>query len=82
MGSPRQVRISEYEVHSGFFSLLLIPATISAQDDSRCFRTDPSIAFSFPIPGHHIYNQTKYLSLMKKMLKPGGEIIMIDFHKK
>jgi arsenite methyltransferase len=31
---------------------------------------------------HHVENQTKYLSLMKKMLKPGGEIIMIDFHKK
>jgi len=31
---------------------------------------------------HHIENQTKYLSLMKKMLKPGGEIVMIDFHKK
>jgi cyclopropane fatty-acyl-phospholipid synthase-like methyltransferase len=31
---------------------------------------------------HHVENQTKYLSLMKKMLKPGGEIVMIDFHKK
>jgi arsenite methyltransferase len=31
---------------------------------------------------HHIENQTKYLSLMKKILKPGGEIIMIDFRKK
>ena len=31
---------------------------------------------------HHVENQTKYLSLMKKMLKPGGEVIMIDFHKK
>lgn len=31
---------------------------------------------------HHIENQSKYLSLIKKMLKPGGEIIMIDFHKK
>jgi len=31
---------------------------------------------------HHVDNQTKYLSLMKKMLKPGGEIVMIDFHKK
>jgi ubiquinone/menaquinone biosynthesis C-methylase UbiE len=30
---------------------------------------------------HHVKNQTKYLSLMKKMLKPGGEIVMIDFHK-
>jgi len=31
---------------------------------------------------HHVDNQTKYLSLMKKMLKPSGEIVMIDFHKK
>jgi arsenite methyltransferase len=31
---------------------------------------------------HHVENQLKYLSLMKKMLKPGGEIVMIDFHKK
>ena len=31
---------------------------------------------------HHVENQTQYLSLMKKMLKPGGEIVMIDFHKK
>ena len=31
---------------------------------------------------HHVESQTKYLSLMKKMLKPGGEIVMIDFHKK
>ena len=31
---------------------------------------------------HHIENQAKYLSLMKKMLKPGGEVVMIDFHKK
>ena len=31
---------------------------------------------------HHIDNQTKYLSLMKRMLKPGGEIVIIDFHKK
>ena len=31
---------------------------------------------------HHIENQTKYLSLMKKLLKPNGEVVMIDFHKK
>ncbi|HEX9264391.1 MAG TPA: methyltransferase domain-containing protein [Candidatus Binatia bacterium] len=31
---------------------------------------------------HHVENQTKYLSLMKKMLKPAGEVVMIDFHKK
>jgi ubiquinone/menaquinone biosynthesis C-methylase UbiE len=38
--------------------------------------------FFFSNSWHHIENHSKYLSLMKKMLKPGGEIIMIDFHKK
>jgi arsenite methyltransferase len=38
--------------------------------------------FFFSNSWHHIDNQTKYLSLMKRMLKPGGEIVMIDFHKK
>jgi arsenite methyltransferase len=31
---------------------------------------------------HHIQNQIEYLALMKKMLKPGGQVIMIDFQKK
>lgn len=31
---------------------------------------------------HHVEDRPKYLSLMKKMLKPRGEIVMIDFHKK
>ena len=31
---------------------------------------------------HHIENQAGYLKLLKKMLKPNGQIIMIDFHKK
>jgi arsenite methyltransferase len=38
--------------------------------------------FFFSDSWHHIDNQTKYLLLMKKMLKPGGEVVMIDFHKK
>jgi ubiquinone/menaquinone biosynthesis C-methylase UbiE len=38
--------------------------------------------FFFSDSWHHIENQTRYLSLMKKMLKSGGEIVMIDFHKK
>lgn len=38
--------------------------------------------FFFCDSWHHIENRTKYLSLMTKMLKPGGEIVMIDFHKK
>mgnify|MGYP001278366935 CR=1 FL=1 len=38
--------------------------------------------FFFSDSWHHIDDQTKYLSLMKKLLKPRGEIVMIDFHKK
>jgi arsenite methyltransferase len=38
--------------------------------------------FFFSNSWHHIENQTKYLSLIKRILKPGGEVIMIDFHKK
>ena len=38
--------------------------------------------FFFSNSWHHIESQTKYLSLIKKILKPGGEVIMIDFHKK
>jgi arsenite methyltransferase len=38
--------------------------------------------FFFANSWHHIENQTKYLSLIKKILKTGGEVIMIDFHKK
>ncbi len=38
--------------------------------------------FFFSDSWHHIDNQTKYLALMKRMLKPGGEVVMIDFHKK
>jgi ubiquinone/menaquinone biosynthesis C-methylase UbiE len=31
---------------------------------------------------HHIENQPGYLALLKKTLKPGGQIVMIDFHKR
>jgi len=31
---------------------------------------------------HHIENQAGYLTLLRKTLKPGGQIVMIDFHKR
>lgn len=31
---------------------------------------------------HHIEDKAGYLALMKKMLKPGGQVVMIDFQKK
>ncbi len=30
---------------------------------------------------HHIEKRDHYLGLMKKMLKPGGEVVMVDFKK-
>jgi len=38
--------------------------------------------FFFSDSWHHIESQNKYLALMKTLLKSGGEIVMIDFHKK
>jgi ubiquinone/menaquinone biosynthesis C-methylase UbiE len=31
---------------------------------------------------HHIENQERYLALMKRLLKPGGQVVMIDYQKR
>jgi arsenite methyltransferase len=31
---------------------------------------------------HHIPNQLQYLALLRKMLKPGGQVVMIDFQRR
>jgi SAM-dependent methyltransferase len=31
---------------------------------------------------HHVEDQAKYLGLLKRMLKPGGQVVHIDFHKR
>jgi ubiquinone/menaquinone biosynthesis C-methylase UbiE len=31
---------------------------------------------------HHIEDQGSYLGLMRELLRPGGQVVMIDFHKK
>ena len=30
---------------------------------------------------HHVTNQAQYAALMKKMLKPGGQIVVLDYKK-
>jgi ubiquinone/menaquinone biosynthesis C-methylase UbiE len=42
----------------------------------------PVDRFLFVNVWHHIEDQAGYVALMKKMLKPGGQIVMIDFHKR
>jgi predicted methyltransferase len=31
---------------------------------------------------HHVEDQAKYLGLLKRMLKPGGQVVQIDFQKR
>ena len=58
-----------------------IATVLAAPDDPLLM--DASIdRFFFCDTWHHIENQTQYLTLMKKMLKPGGQVIFIEFQKK
>jgi len=57
-------------------------ASILADPDDPLLPVASVNRFFFSDSWHHIENQTKYLSLMKKMLKPNGEVVMIDFDKK
>ena len=56
--------------------------TVLADPDDPLLPDRSVNRFFFSDSWHHIENQSKYLSLMKRMLKPGGEVVMIDFHKK
>jgi len=56
--------------------------TVLADPDDPLLPDRSVNRFFFSDSWHHIENQSKYLSLMKRMLKPGGEIVMIDLHKK
>ena len=56
--------------------------SILAEPDDPLLPVASVDRFFFSDSWHHIQNQTKYLSLMKKMLKPNGEVVMIDFDKK
>ena len=52
-----------------------------------CAQDDPLLAdgsidrFIICDTWHHIGGHAKYLALLKRMLKPGGQVIMIDFKK-
>ena len=56
--------------------------SILADPDDPLLADQSVNRFFFCDSWHHIENQAKYLALMKRMLKPRGEIVMIDFHKK
>ena len=57
-----------------------VVSILSAPDDPLL--ADASIdRFFICDTWHHIENHASYLALMKKMLKPGGQVVMIDFKK-
>jgi ubiquinone/menaquinone biosynthesis C-methylase UbiE len=56
--------------------------SVLAEPDDPLLANRSVDRFFFCDSWHHIENQTQYLSVMKRMLKPKGEVVMIDFHKK
>jgi len=56
-------------------------STILAPPDDPLL-PQPVDRFFFVDVWHHVEDQPGYLELMKRSLKPGGQIVMIDFHKK
>ena len=57
-----------------------VVSILSAPDDPLL--ADASIdRFFICDTWHHIGDHPRYLALMKKMLKPGGQVVMIDFKK-
>jgi ubiquinone/menaquinone biosynthesis C-methylase UbiE len=76
--SPDMIRRLNERVHQ---ARLVNISTILATP-SNPLLPRPVDRFLFVNVWHHVEDQAGYLALMKKMLKPGGQIVMIDFHKR
>jgi arsenite methyltransferase len=58
-----------------------VVTVLSAPDDPLL--TDASVnRFFICNTWHHVENRPAYIALMRKMLKPGGQIIIVDYQKK
>jgi len=76
--SPDMVRHLNQRIHEAGLSNI---STILAPPDNPLLPR-PVDRVLFVNVWHHIENQTGYLALLRKTLKPGGQIVMIDFHKR
>jgi ubiquinone/menaquinone biosynthesis C-methylase UbiE len=76
--SPDMIRHLNERIRDGG---LLNVSTILARPDDPLL-PQPVDRFVVVDVWHHIDDQPKYLALMKKLLKPGGQVVMIDFHKR
>jgi arsenite methyltransferase len=58
-----------------------VSTVLSAPDDPLL--VDGSVTrFFICNTWHHVQNRANYIGLMKKALKPGGQVIVLDYHKK
>ena len=76
--SPDMIRRLNERIHEA--GLVNISTILASPDNPLLPR--PADRFLFVNVWHHIEDRARYLALMKKMLKPGGQIVMIDFHKR
>ncbi len=56
--------------------------TVLAEPDDPLLPSASVDRFVIVDTWHHVEAQAKYLDLMKKMLKPGGQVVHIDYHKR
>ena len=76
--NPDMIRHLNTRVRDG--GVLNVSTILSPPDDPLL--PQPVDRFVIVDVWHHIDDQPKYLALMKKQLKPGGQVVMIDFHKR
>ena len=76
--SPDMIRHLNRRIRDA--GVLNISTILAAPDDPLLPR--PVDRFVIVDVWHHIEDQAGYLALMKKLLKPGGQVVMIDFHKR
>jgi ubiquinone/menaquinone biosynthesis C-methylase UbiE len=76
--SPDMIRHLQQRVRDA--KVQNVSPILAPPDDPRL----PQMADRFVIVDvwHHIEDQAGYLAKMKKLLKPGGQVVMIDFHKR
>jgi arsenite methyltransferase len=58
-----------------------VSTVLSAPDDPLLI-DDSTNRFFICNTWHHVQSRPNYITLMKKILKPGGQIIVLDYHKK
>jgi ubiquinone/menaquinone biosynthesis C-methylase UbiE len=76
--SPEMIRRMNQRIRDA--KLLNISTILAAPDDPLL--PQPVDRFLFVNVWHHIPDRPVYLALMKRLLEPNGQIVMIDFHKK